>query len=80
MRRLRGAGQKKFTGDGLKTRLPVMGNLLSSAHSLPGVLAAIMIGRMLNHRLRGDGFFRYVYAGLILIGGVLILQAVSGVN
>lgn len=45
--------------------------------SLPGTLVAIMIGRLLNHRLRGDGFFRYVYAGLIIIGGVLVVQAVS---
>ncbi len=45
--------------------------------SLPGVLVAIVIGRMLNHRLRGDGFFRYVYAVLILIGGVLVVQAFS---
>ena len=26
-------------------------------------------------RLRGDGFFRAVYAGLVVIGGVLIVQA-----
>jgi hypothetical protein len=43
--------------------------------SLPVVFAAIMIGRALNHRLRGDGFFRYVYAGLIVIGAVLVIQA-----
>ena len=44
--------------------------------SLPGVLAAILIGRAINHRLRGDHFFRYVYAGLVMIGGVLIVQAI----
>jgi uncharacterized membrane protein YfcA len=43
--------------------------------SLPGILAAIFIGRGLNHRLRGDQFFRFVYAGLVVIGGVLLLQA-----
>jgi uncharacterized membrane protein YfcA len=43
--------------------------------SLPGVLAAIVIGRMLNRRLSGSQFFRFVYAGLIVIGGVLVLQA-----
>jgi uncharacterized membrane protein YfcA len=43
--------------------------------SLPPVLAAIVIGRFLNHRLRGDAFFRIVYLGLIVIGAVLILQA-----
>ena len=44
--------------------------------ALPGALAAIVIGRFLNSRLHGDGFYRYLYAGLIIIGGVLILQNV----
>ncbi|HEX3800308.1 MAG TPA: sulfite exporter TauE/SafE family protein [Verrucomicrobiae bacterium] len=43
--------------------------------SLPGVFVGIMIGRMINHRLDGTGFFRAVYCGLILIGVVLIMQA-----
>jgi hypothetical protein len=43
--------------------------------SLPGALIAILIGRAINHRLRGEGFFRYVYVGLIAIGGLLLLQA-----
>lgn len=42
--------------------------------SIPGVLVAILIGRALNHRLSGDGFFRYVYVGLILIAGILMMQ------
>jgi len=46
-------------------------------YSLPGVLAAIFIGRAINHRLRGDHFFRYVYLGLLAIGAVLILQALG---
>jgi hypothetical protein len=45
--------------------------------SLPAALVAIFIGRALNHRLRGDGFFRFVYLGLIVIGGVLVTQAMS---
>ncbi|HWE96944.1 MAG TPA: sulfite exporter TauE/SafE family protein [Tepidisphaeraceae bacterium] len=45
--------------------------------SLPGALVAILIGRALNHRLRGDGFFRFVHAGLVVIGGVLVAQAIS---
>lgn len=44
--------------------------------SLPGILAAIVVGRALNHRLKGDRFFRFVYAGLILIGTILLLQGV----
>ncbi len=45
--------------------------------ALPGTLVAIVIGRALNHRMRGDRFFRYVYAGLIVIGAVLVAQAFS---
>jgi uncharacterized membrane protein YfcA len=45
--------------------------------SLPGALVAILIGRAVNHRLRGDGFFRAVYVGLVVIGGVLIGQALA---
>jgi uncharacterized membrane protein YfcA len=45
--------------------------------SLPGAAAAILIGRWINHRLRGDSFFRYVYAGLIVVGVVLIVQTLS---
>ncbi len=43
--------------------------------SLPGVVAGIVIGRVINHRLRGDRFFQYVYLGLLAIGGILIVQA-----
>ncbi len=45
--------------------------------SLPGVLIAILLGRFLNNRLRGDGFFRFVYAGLIAFGAVLLLQGLA---
>jgi uncharacterized protein len=43
--------------------------------SLPGVIGAIFLGRILNQRLRGEVFFRYVYLGLIATGAILILQA-----
>jgi uncharacterized membrane protein YfcA len=42
--------------------------------SLPGALIAIAFGRSLNHRLRGDAFFRFIYLGLIAIGIVLLAQ------
>jgi ABC-type sugar transport system permease subunit len=48
--------------------------LLPSQAHLSSVLA-IVIGRVLNHRLRGDGFYRYVCLLLIAIGDVLITQA-----
>ena len=44
--------------------------------SLPAVLVAILIGRFLNHRLRGDAFFRLVFLGLVVLGGILIAQGV----
>jgi uncharacterized protein len=46
--------------------------------SLPGVVAASLMGRAINHRLRGDRFFRYVYVGLILIAAALIAQSMRG--
>lgn len=45
--------------------------------ALPGTLVAILIGRAINHRLRGDGFFQLVYAGLVVIGSILVAQAFS---
>ncbi len=42
--------------------------------SLPVVAIAILLGRAINHRMKDDGFFSFVYCGLIVIGGVLIVQ------
>ena len=46
--------------------------------SLPAVVVAVLLGRAINHRMKGSGFFRFVYAGLIVIGGVLVVQAARG--
>jgi uncharacterized membrane protein YfcA len=43
--------------------------------SLPCLVPAMLLGRWLNHRLRGDAFLRYVHAGLVCIGVVLLVQA-----
>ena len=43
--------------------------------SLPAVVPAILLGRWLNHRLRGDSFLKYVHAGLVCTGVALLLQA-----
>jgi uncharacterized protein len=45
--------------------------------SLPATLPAISFGRMINHRLRGESFLKYVYAGLAGIGAALLIQALS---
>jgi uncharacterized membrane protein YfcA len=43
--------------------------------SLPVIIPAIFLGRYLNRQLKNDDFFNYIYAGLILIGFVLIAQS-----
>jgi hypothetical protein len=35
---------------------------------------ATLLGKLVNHRLRGETFLKYVYAGLAVIGVVLLLQ------
>jgi uncharacterized protein len=45
--------------------------------SLPVALPAIFLGRMINHRLRGDAFLKYVHAGLVCVGVVLLIQAIA---
>jgi uncharacterized protein len=46
--------------------------------SLPVAAGAIVLGRLLNRRLEGRAFVRYVHAGLILIGAVLLAQTLWG--
>ena len=46
--------------------------------SLPITLVATWIGRVLNRRLAGGRFFRYLYVGLIAVGLVLIGQSFWG--
>jgi uncharacterized membrane protein YfcA len=43
--------------------------------SLPPALVATFLGRALNRRLRGPSFLRYVHAGLLLVGAVLLAQS-----
>ena len=44
---------------------------------LPVLLPAVWLGRMVNHRLHGDSFLRYVYVGLAGIGVVLLAESVQ---
>jgi uncharacterized membrane protein YfcA len=46
--------------------------------SLPSTLLAVFLGRVINHRLRGNGFLKYVYVGLAGIGALLLIQAAVG--
>lgn len=43
--------------------------------SLPAIAAAFLLGRVINQRMKGPGFFRFVYIGLIAVGSVLLIQA-----
>ena len=45
--------------------------------ALPWVLAAVLLGRVVNRRLDAHTFVRYVHAGLVVIGLVLLIQAVA---
>ena len=44
--------------------------------SLPVVLPAIFLGRLVNHRLKGDVFIKLVYCGLMCIGMMLLHQSI----
>jgi hypothetical protein len=42
--------------------------------SLAPALVAVLLGRALNYRMRGDSFLKYVYIGLAGIGVLLLFQ------
>ncbi|HEX3663399.1 MAG TPA: sulfite exporter TauE/SafE family protein [Acidobacteriaceae bacterium] len=44
--------------------------------SLPAMVPAFFLGRFINRRLHGDAFLKFILAGLVCIGAVLVLQAV----
>jgi len=45
--------------------------------SLPVLLVSILLGRVINRRMSGESFLRYVYTGLLAIGVVLLVQAIK---
>ncbi|WP_433974837.1 sulfite exporter TauE/SafE family protein [Tunturiibacter lichenicola] len=45
---------------------------------LPVLLPGVWLGRVVNHRLHGDSFLRYVYVGLAGIGVVLLAESLRG--
>lgn len=47
---------------------------------LLAALPAIFLGRYLNHRLKDNTFFKYVYMGLLLIGLLLIILSILHVQ
>ena len=47
---------------------------------LPVLLPAVWLGRVVNHRLHGDAFLKYVYVGLAGIGAVLLAESVRKIK
>jgi uncharacterized protein len=45
--------------------------------SLPVMLPAVFLGRAISHRFSGPTFLRYIYGGLLLLGGLLFVEAVT---
>ncbi|MGA8834384.1 MAG: sulfite exporter TauE/SafE family protein [Candidatus Sulfotelmatobacter sp.] len=46
--------------------------------SLPVTLMGIFLGRVINHRLNGEAFMKYIYLALAGIGALLLVQAING--
>jgi uncharacterized membrane protein YfcA len=46
--------------------------------SLPGILVAIFLGRVINRRIRSRWFIFHIHVGLTAIGSILLLKALSG--
>jgi uncharacterized membrane protein YfcA len=65
-------GMAGFVFAGLWTRDVTRYFLLA----LPAALLAILLGGLVNRRLKADIFVRYVYVGLILVGVALVIQAI----
>jgi hypothetical protein len=42
---------------------------------LPGALAAIVLGRVVNRRLKGSLFVLCVHVGLVVVGATLLIQS-----
>jgi len=46
--------------------------------SLPVTFLGVYIGKVVNHRLQGEAFFKYLYVGLAGVGTLLLAQAIKG--
>ena len=45
---------------------------------LPVTLLGVFLGRVINHRLHGEAFLKYIYVGLAGIGAMLIVKEMTG--
>ncbi|MDB5158376.1 MAG: permease [Mucilaginibacter sp.] len=48
--------------------------------SLPVLIPAILIGRAINARMQGDRFFKYSYIVLLMLGILLMVNAIIPIN
>ena len=46
------------------------------AISLCVALPSVFLGRVANHRIRGDAFLKYIQGGLLCVGVLLLVQAI----
>jgi uncharacterized membrane protein YfcA len=63
-------GMVGFWSAGLWTRVVTREYL----YSLPAMLPTVLLGRVINQRIPGTVFLKYVYGGLLLIGLILLAQ------
>lgn len=47
-------------------------------YSLPVAIPTIFLGGIINRRLNGETFRKYIYLGLAIIGALLLIQAAFG--
>jgi hypothetical protein len=66
-------GMMGYWSAGLWTRTVTREYLLS----LPAMLPAVFLGRAINQRFSGATFLKYIYGGLLLIGAMLFVEAVT---
>jgi uncharacterized membrane protein YfcA len=46
--------------------------------SLPLTLLGVFLGRVINRRMHGEGFLKYIHLGLVGIGALLLVQVIVG--
>ena len=77
MTRITPAGQPDRHGRVLGLRAGVGAVTRFYLCSLVPMVPAILLGRVVNHRLRGNAFLKVVYGGLVAISATLMAQAMK---
>jgi uncharacterized membrane protein YfcA len=69
-------GATGFAVNGLMTTTV----LKDFAICVPAIVPAVLLGRYLNRRLEGESFFKFMYAGLIVLGSLLLVFTLTGIE